>query len=593
MTTAYRPHDVIRRDRPDGAIILTSGLPLGPVARRTTDWLAHWGDKTPDAVFLAERAGAGWRTVTYAEALEQMRRIGAGLVARGLTAETPILILSGNSVDHAMLALGAQYVGVPVVPVAEQYALIPAARAQLQHVAALVRPGMVYAEDGAVFADALAMEIFDKIEKVVGRNADGQALLSDLSGREAEADAANAGVTPDSVAKILMTSGSTSQPKGVLTTHRMMCTNQAQLAQTLPFVTTRPPRIVDWLPWNHVFGGSHNFNLMLANGGALYIDDGKPVPHLVGRTIENNRLVQGTIAFDVPVGFALLRDAMAGDAEFARSYFADLDMLFYAGASLPQDVWADLEAMARKVRGDMPLFTSSWGLTETAPAALLQHEPTDRSGIVGVPLPGLEVKLVPDGDGRREVRVKGPSVFAGYFNDPARTAEAFDEEGYFRTGDAMAFVDEARPDLGLRFDGRLSEDFKLTTGIWVRAAALRLDVLVALGGLAQDVIVTGAGRNEVGLLIVPTAKLRDGTTEADGALIVSDTTLIARPLVGFAGGSSTRITRALVLSDPPSMADGEITAKGNLNFAKMLSRRAGLLDRLYDDGDPATIRIGH
>ncbi|CAN0450546.1 unnamed protein product, partial [Hapterophycus canaliculatus] len=283
----------------------------------------------------------------------------------------------------------------------------------------------------------------------------------------------DANVGPDTVAKILMTSGSTSAPKGVLTTHRMMCANQAQIASVLPFLRERPPVLVDWLPWNHVFGGSHNFNLVLANGGALYIDGGKPVPALVGQTIENNRLKQGTISFNVPVGFAALRDAMKADAGFARAFFEDLDMLFYAGASLPQDVWADLERMAEDA-GTKPFFTSSWGLTETAPAALLQHEPTDRSGVVGVPLPGVDVKLIL-ADERYEVRVRGPSIFKGYLGDAAKTAEAFDEEGYFRTGDAMAFVDPDDINQGMRFGGRIGEDFKLTSGTWVRAAAMRLN----------------------------------------------------------------------------------------------------------------------
>ena len=341
----------------------------------------------------------------------------------------------------------------------------------------------------------------------------------------------------------------------------------------------------------HVFGGSYNFNLVLANGGALYIDDGKPIPGLAERSLENNRMLSGTIAFNVPVGFAMLRDAMKADAGLRQRYFGELDMLFYAGASLPQDVWADLEAMAREVRGALPLFTSSWGLTETAPGALLQHEPTTMSGIVGVPMPGVAVKLVPtDEDGRFEVRVKGDTITPGYLNASERTAESFDPEGYFITGDAMRFVVPGDLNKGLRFDGRISEDFKLTTGIWVRAANLRLELLAALKGLAMDLVVTGEGKDEIGLLVIPAPALREGATEADGALIspLADRLAAALPK---GHGSAQDVRRVLILSEPPQMGEGEMTAKGNLNFRKILTRRAGLVARLHDEADPAVIRV--
>lgn len=593
----YQAHSVTREDRSDGAILLRSTHALGPVAERTTDWLHLWAGKTPDAAFLAERDGPGWREVRYAEALDQVRAIAAALLARGMGAGTPILIISGNGVDHALLTLAAQYVGVPTVPVAEQYALIPAARGHLAHAAALVRPAMVYASDMARFGDALTSDIFDGMERVASEGAArGVTPFADLlAGGGADVDAANAAITPDTVAKILMTSGSTSSPKGVLTTHRMMCANQAQLGVALPFLRTHPPVILDWLPWNHVFGGSHNFNMALANGGALYIDSGKPVAGLIERTIENQRMISGTIAFNVPVGFAMLRDAMKRDAELRQRYFEKLDMLFYAGASLPQDVWTDLEDMAREVRGEVPLMTSSWGLTETAPACLIQHEPTTRSGIVGVPVAGVTVKLIPDEDMRCEVRVKGPTITPGYFEDAEKTAEAFDEEGYFRTGDAMKFVDPDDISKGMRFDGRISEDFKLLSGTWVRAANLRLDLLIALAGLAQDVVLTGADRAEIGLMVIPTPEVRAraDVQQADGALISPSAAaeiaarLRARPVEG----PSTRITRMMILAEPPSIAEGEITAKGNINFRKLLTRRAALLERLYDDADPAVTLI--
>jgi feruloyl-CoA synthase len=596
METKYRPHKVLREDRPDGAILLTSGHELSAPARVSGDWLHRWAEDTPEAVFLAERSGPGWRELRYGAALEQVRAVAAALLDRGLNSETPILILSGNGVDHGILSLAAHYVGIPTVPVAEQYSLVPGAHKQLLHVLELTDPAMVYAVCGQTYAEALGMEQMAGRQIVVSRNAGaGQSLFDDLNGTSDVNDAA-ARVGPDSVVKILMTSGSTSLPKGVMTTHRMMCTNQAMIADALPFLTARRPRIVDWLPWNHVFGGSHNFNMMLAYGGALYIDEGKPAPHLIGRSIENNRLMNGTMSFNVPVGFAQLRTAMREDADLRRHFFEDLDMIFYAGASLPQDVWRDMAEMAQEVQGRVPLVTSSWGLTETAPATMIQHEPTTRSGIVGVPMTGVTVKLIPEEDGRYEVRVKGPNIMPGYWKDPEKTAAAFDDEGFFITGDAMRFLDPENMAMGMAFDGRISEDFKLVTGTWVRAAQLRLDLLVELAPLAQDVVVTGADRGEVGLFVVPSATaLKDAEArEDDGALIAPKLQAeIARRLAahGQGKGSSARIARALILSEPPSIAEGEITAKGNLNFRKLLSRRAALLDRLYAGNDPAVITI--
>ncbi len=601
--TTYRSHETKLEPRADGALIYTAAYDLPPVARTTGDWLHRWAEEAPTRTFLAERYGAGWRDVSYGEALEQVRAIAGALLARGLNAETPILVMSGNGVDHGLLALAGQYIGVPVVPVAEQYALIHGAHGRLRHAVEMTKPRLAYAVDADQYGEAIALDIFDEIEVVAshpGQN-DRVTAFADLlaSGTEG-VDAAHAATGPDTVGKILLTSGSTSAPKGVPTTNRMMCTNQAQLAAALPFVTETPPVLCDWLPWNHVFGGSHNFNLVLANGGTLYIDDGKPTPALIGRSVENLTMVSPTISFNVPVGFAGLVQEMQTNDALRESYFKNVEMIFYAGASLPQDVWAGIEALSRKTTGTVPLMNSSWGLTETAPAALLQHQLTDRSGIVGVPLAGVEVKLIPDDDMRCEVRVKGPSIFTGYFANPEKTAEAFDDEGYFLTGDAMKFVEDGNPDMGLRFDGRMSEDFKLLTGTWVRAAQLRLDMLAHMGPIVSDLVVTGADRNEIGLMIFPNmAELeKEGfSTEATGEAF-TDPRLksdIARRLamrLSEVSGSSSRVTRAIVLAEPPSMGDGEMTAKGNLNYRKVLDRRKSLLERLYDDGDPAAITAG-
>ncbi len=602
-TTNFRPHSVRREDRADGTILLQSAYELSPSVPRTGDWLRRWADETPERVFLAERSGAGWREESYASALQKVRNLAGALLARGLNGDTPILIMSGNGIDHGLLALAGQYAGIPTVPVAEQYALIHGAHGRLRHAIELIQPAMAYVVDADQYGEALALDALDGIEVVASRT-HGRAgvtafdeLLNGAGG--SAADAAFDAVTPDTVAKILMTSGSTSAPKGVLTTHRMLCTNQSMITDSLPFLKDRPPVLVDWLPWNHVFGGSHNFNLALANGGSLYIDDGKPLKGLFDRTVENLSMKSSSICFNVPVGFAMLLEAMRADPSFRETFFTDLDMIFYAGASLPQEVWGGLEAMAMEVKGEVPLMTSSWGLTETAPATLIQQEPADRSGIVGVPVPGATIKLIPDADQRCEVRVKGPNIMPGYFRNPDKTAEAFDDEGFFITGDAMKFVDPDDMNKGMRFDGRISEDFKLLTGTWVRAAQLRLDMLGCLAPLAADLVITGADRDQIGVMIFPNmAQLQAegfGTGEQNGAL--NDKLLLGEIHRRLAerdreiSGSANRIARAIVLSEPPSMADSEVTAKGNLNFRSVLTRRKALLDRLYDDADPAVTTL--
>lgn len=596
----YRPHDVLREDRADGAILLRAPDPLGTVARTTGDWLHRWAAEAPGRVAVAERAGAGWREHGYAELLEMVRAVARALLARGMGAETPIVLLSGNGADHLILSLAAQYVGVPVVPLAEQYSLVPEAVGRLVYVLNKVRPAMAFAVDAGAYAAALARPELAGAELVAVRTEGAPRpvtpfaeLLKGAGG--ADLDAAHAAVGPETLAKILFTSGSSSDPKGVLTTHGMMCANQAQIGAALPLLAARPPKILDWLPWNHVFGGSHNVNMMLANGGSLYIDAGKPVKSAFATTLDNIRTQAGTLSFNVPVGYAMLVEAMRADAGLRHAFFADLDLIFYAGASLPLEVWQGLEAMALEERGQLPLMVSSWGMTETAPAVLMVHEPVRRSGIIGVPLPGTTVKLLPDAEMRCELRVAGPNVMAGYFHDPEKTAAAFDDEGFLITGDAVRFVDADAPARGLVFDGRVSEDFKLTTGTWVQAGRLRMDALAALAGLVQDVVICGHDRGEIGLFIFPDPSHVHGTDSADGAVI--DPILQAevedrlRALARQATGSAKRITRALIMAEPPSTADHEITDKGSLNIRKILTRRTALLERLYDNEDPALIRV--
>ena len=602
-TSEFLAHSVAREDRPDGTILLRSNYALGPVVEKTGVWLHDWAEKVPDRTFIAERSGAGWREESYADTLQKVRAIASALLARGMGPDTPIIIMSGNGVDHGLLSLAAQYVGIPTAPVAEQYSLIHGAHGRLRHAIELVGPKMAYVIDADQYGEALALDALDGIEIVASRTGQQPNVtpFEELLKGDASVDleAAYAKVGPESVAKILMTSGSTSAPKGVMTTQRMMCVNQTMLADALPFLRTRPPRVVDWLPWNHVFGGSHNFNMMLANGGSFYIDDGKPVKGLFDRTLENLSMVTGTLSFNVPVGYSMLLGALQNDTDLRQRFFQDLDLVFYAGASLPQEIWTGFENMAMEVKGEIPLMTSSWGLTETAPATMMQSEPIDRSGIVGVPMNGVTLKLIPDEDMRCEMRVKGPNLMPGYFQAPDKTKDAFDEEGFFITGDAMQFIDKNDVNKGMKFDGRISEDFKLLTGTWVRAAQLRMDMLTCLAPLATDLVITGADRDQIGVMIFPdvAALKREGfdLKDQDGAYVCKLLQgEIHRRLAERAreiSGSSTLISRAIVLSEPASMPEGEMTAKGNLNFRKVLTRRKGLLERLYDNADPATVSI--
>ena len=591
----YLAHAVAQEARPDGSVVLRSQHPVGAIARNTGVWLHRWAAARPAQVAVAERSGAGWREVRYGELLELVQAVAASLLGRGLGAERPIMILSGNGVDHLILALAGQYAGVPSVALAEQYSLVPEASARLVHAAETVRPGLVFASDGVAFGRALGMECFEGAERVMVHGAGtGTTRWAALLGgdRGSGLAAAHAAVGPDTVAKIIFTSGSTAAPKGVVTTHRMLCVNQAQMLAVMPFLGERAHRIVDWLPWNHVFGGSHDVNLMLANGGSLYVDDGKPTRAGLAATIRNIKAVGVTAAFNVPLGFAQLVAAMQDDEALKRAYLGDCDLIFYAAASVPAAVWDGLRGFAEAVRGEAPPMYAGWGMSETAPAALQTHEPGMRPGNIGVPLPLVRAKLVPEGDGRYGLRVGGPNVMTAYYRDPAKTREAFDDEGYLITGDAVRFVDRSRPEAGLMFDGRIAEDFKLASGTWVRATNVRLQALQHLADIALDVVVTGHDRSEVGLLVFPhptgTPHENDGEAVTAPALLAAVAERLLRAAAQGAG-SSTRVARALVLAVPPSVSEGELTAKGSLNARRVLTLRQAMLERLYRDDDAAVI----
>lgn len=593
--TSRLKHSVLREDRDDGTIFLRSGLTLGEVVNDTNVWLRRWAEATPGRVFIAERHGQGWREITYAQMWAATRSVAQGLLNNGLGPGKSLVVLSGPSIDHAILMQACQMIGTAIVPLAEQYALIPAAHDRLQYCAGKVDVSMVYATGTENFGDALNLPVFDAATVITSDPVAPSGGTNMASLRETkpgpELDAAYATVTPDTVAKILFTSGSTSHPKGVPNTQRMMCVNQAQYLACLPVLGQRHHVVLDWLPWNHTFAGNSTFNMVLANGMSLYLDDGKPIPGRFERTLENARQVPITLSFDVPVAHGMKVAAMKEDAELRRAYFGDLDIFFYAGASLPADIWSAVEDMAMQERGDIPLMTSSWGMTETAPMTVIMYEKGGRSGNVGVPAPEVVVKLLPIGPNRYELRCQGPNVFTGYLDDPQKTAASFDEDGFLITGDAVGMVDPNDLSRGLFFDGRVSEDFKLVTGTWVQASMMRLALLPRLKGLAQDVVICGEGQSEVGLLIFAApGRGQGGTGVVEDATLANEIRAVLTELAASATGSSNRIARALVMAEPASVGDGEITAKGSLNIRTILDRRADLLARLYDNNDPAVIR---
>jgi len=560
----YAPAEVEIEKRADGTIVLRSPQALKPYARAVGDWLLHWYERAPDRTFIAERKGDGWRRVSYGDALSDARRIGQALLNLGLNADKPVAILSDNSVDHALLALGAMHVGVPVAPISPAYSLMSKDFAKLKYIFDLLKPGLVFAAEPEKFAPALA---------AVGATSTPVAKLLETN-PGATLEAAFSRLAPDTVAKILFTSGSTGTPKGVINTHRMLCSNQQSWAQLWPFLEDKVQTLVDWLPWNHTFGGNACFNMVLRNGGTLYIDGGKPAPGLIDVTAKNLREISPTMYFNVPRGFDLLMPMLEQDAALRRNFFRDLDMVFYAGAALPQNLWERLEKLALTEKNGELAMLSAWGSTETAPMASCVHYPIERAGVVGNPAPGCALKLVPSG-GKLEVRVKGPNVTPGYYRRDDLTKEAFDEEGYYRIGDAMKFADPAAPGKGLVFDGRVAEDFKLTTGTWVHTGAIRVKLIAAGNPIIQDAVITGHDRNEIGALVFLSPAAKDIDVRAKLSQALKD--------LSNEGGSSTHPLRLLVMTEPPQIDGNEITDKGYINQRAVLERRAALVEKLYSD----------
>ncbi|QHE92660.1 AMP-binding protein [Pandoraea fibrosis] len=601
--------DIEREDRADGSFVIRSRTPLSEFARSPVDWLVQWATRTPDAVFVAERWQAGegtsatdlWRRITYREALTMARGVGQALLDLAVPRERPVVILSDNSVNHALLVLGAMMAGRQTAIVSSAYSRVAKDMSKLHGILARLDPALVYVEDGEHYAGALA-DAPIRCPIVATRHARPDWLrFTALAATPASSalDDAFAQVRPEDTAKLLLTSGSTGKPKIVVNTHRMLAANQQMIAQCWHFIDEAAPVVVDWLPWSHTFGANHNFHMALRNGGAFYVDDGRPVPELIGRSVDNLRDVSPTLHFNVPKGFEALAPFLEEDDAFAARFFGRLQVLFYAAASLPPAVWQRFERIASRHCDTLPFFTSAWGATETSPLITSVHFPIPGAGNIGVPAPGNELKFVPNGD-KLEMRVRGPSVFHRYVDDPDATANAFDDEGFYRTGDAGRLSDPEDPGAGVIFDGRVSEDFKLTSGTWVSVGALRLRAVTALAPYASDVVIAGHDRDEIGLLIFPSPAMRAKvahaaqTPHAGKAMAMHDEVRawIAQALAQLAqdAGSSQRAARAAVLASPPSLEQGEITDKGYVNQRAVLSLREEDVARLYSDC-PSVIRL--
>jgi feruloyl-CoA synthase len=606
--TLFATPEIVADRRADGTIWLKSTMPLRQDARCVGDWLELRARQTPDKVFLGARSNldAPWTTVSYKDARRQVRSIAAWILAQGLSAEHPLVILSDNSIEHALFALAAMHVGVPAAAISPAYSLLSKDFDKLKSMIALLDPGAIQVSNLKPFAAALAAIKPLHRAVIVGGDANGGDAISFqsiVSTRETEAVAqAFAAVTPDTIAKFLFTSGSTGAPKAVINTQRMLTSSQQARAQTWSFLEGAPDDLVilDWLPWSHTFGANHNFNLVLRNGGSLYIDGGKPAPGLFATSLANLRSVMPTVYFNVPRGFDMLIAALRGDDELCRRFFGEVKFAFYAGAALPQNLWDAMEELAIGTAGRALPMVSAWGSTETSPLATDCHFQAQRSGNIGVPIPGTELKLVPSGD-KLEVRVRGPNVTPGYWKAPELTAQAFDADGFYLIGDAVTFADPDRPELGLFFDGRVAEDFKLNSGTWVSVGTLRVAGITALAPLAQDIVVAGHGGDQVRFLVFPNiaaCRVQAGLPEgADVREVIGHQKVREAIASGLAklraqngGGSSGHATRAMLLAEPASVDGGEITDKGYINQRAVLTRRAGAVATLEDDA--STLWIG-
>ena len=592
---------VVLRDGKDGVRYLEAEQPLSDYAVRITDRLLHWAQTTPERTFLARRvknpggSTGEWRHISYLEALASARSIAQALLDRGLSAERPVVILSENSLEHALLALGCLVAGIPYCPASPAYSVVSQDYEKLRHILKTLTPGLVFASDSARYGRAIQASVGTDVEVVLHEGSlDSRsttpfaALLATQATKQV--DAALQATGPDTITKFLFTSGSTKLPKAVINTHRMWCANQQQLRQSIPALADEPPVLIDWLPWNHTFGGNHNVGLTLYNGGTLYIDDGKPTPALMQETLRNLREIAPTVYFNVPTGFEAIASAMQSDAQLRKTLLSRVKMFFYAGAGLAQPVWDSLHATQEAEIGERIVMGTGLGMTESSPFALFVTSPNVKAGDIGVPTPGMQLKLMPV-DGKTEVRYRGPNITPGYWRASEATAEAFDEEGFFCTGDAVQWIDANDIHQGLKFDGRIAEDFKLATGTFVNVGPLRAKIIAAGAPYIQDVVLTGINLKEIGAMVFPTAAVKNLSglgADASMAEVLASAAVLAHfrrvftELARQSTGSANRIARIILLAEPPSIDKGEVTDKGSINQRAVLKHRDALVQALHD-----------
>ncbi|WP_310609315.1 feruloyl-CoA synthase [Limnohabitans sp.] len=589
------------RDGPSGTHYLKADQALQDYPDRMTDRLRHWAEQAPERTVFARRVKQAdgslgdWSHISYQEAWSSARNIAQGLINRGLNAERPVVILSENSLEHALLALGCMLAGVPFVPTSPPYSLVSVDYDKLKHVLKTVTPGLVFAQD-VRYAKAIAATVAPDTEvvlhdgSVAGRTTTSFAQLCATPATDA-VDQAMAATGPDTIVKFLFTSGSTKLPKAVINTNRLWCANQQQMSQSMPVLLEQPLVLVDWLPWNHTFGGNHNFGMVVYHGGTMFIDDGKPTPALIHETLRNLREVAPTVYFNVPTGYEAIANAMKTDDALRKNFLSRVSMFFYAGAALAQPVWDSLYESEEREIGVRIVMTSGLGMTESGPFGLFVTSPNVRAGDLGVPTPGMELKLV-DIDGKTEVRYRGPNITPGYWRSPKETADAFDEEGFFKTGDAVKWIDETDVHLGLKFDGRIAEDFKLATGTFVSVGPLRSKIIAAGAPYIQDAVLTGINLKEVGAMVFTTPKVRELAGLPDSApladvlaapAVLAKFQEVVNTLSAASTGSANRIARLCLLSEPPTIDKGEITDKGSINQRSVLHHRADTVEALHDD----------
>ena len=592
---------VTLKDGVPGTHYLKADQELQAYPDRLTDRFQHWATNKPNQTLFARRVKlvdgtlGDWRHVTYAQAWATARNIAQALINRGLNAERPVVILSENSLEHALLALGCMVAGVPFVPTSPPYSLISQDYDKLKHVLRTVTPGMVFASDTR-YAKAIAATVSSDMEIVMNEGGiEGQQVISFealcQTPATSQVDAAIAATGPDTIVKFLFTSGSTKMPKAVINTQRLWCANQQQMMQSMPVLAETPLVLVDWLPWNHTFGGNHNFGMVVFHGGTMYIDDGKPTPTLMHETLRNLREIAPTVYFNVPTGFEAIALAMKTDDLLRKTLLSRVQMFFYAGAALAQPIWDSLYESQEREIGERIVMGTGLGMTESGPFGIFVTNPNVSAGDLGVPTPGLELKLV-DMGGKTEVRYRGPNITPGYWRNEEETKGAFDGEGFFCTGDAVKWIDETDVHLGLKFDGRIAEDFKLATGTFVSVGPLRGKIIAAGAPYVQDVVLTGINLKEVGAMVFPTPAVRAlSGLAADAPLadVLGSAPVLAHfqnlinELAKTATGSANRIARMCLLSEPPTIDKGEVTDKGSINQRSVLTHRADTVAALHED----------